>query len=151
MLQTSITEYAWNFISVKLKISCFIYHQVQHWDSEFLTIRGRCLFEMFPSFAIWKVICISTWFFLATNFFIGAWLLWAPLMVSQRIKSLALTQETWVRSLGRENPLEKGMVTHSNILAWRILWTEEPGRRQSTGSQRIGHDRATNTQTHMLA
>ena len=68
-------------------------------------------------------------------------MLWAPLMVSQRIKNLALTQETWVRSLGQENPLEKGMVTHSSILAWRILWTEEPRRLQSTGSQRIGHDR----------
>ena len=78
-------------------------------------------------------------------------MLWAPLMVSQRIKNLALTQETWVRSLGKENPLEKGMVTHSSILAWRILWTEEPRRLQSTGSQRIGHDRATNTQTHMIA
>ena len=78
-------------------------------------------------------------------------MLWAPLMVSQRIKNLALTQETWVRSLGQENPLEKGMVTHSSILAWRILWTEEPRRLQSTGSQRIGHDRVTNTQTHMIA
>ena len=64
-------------------------------------------------------------------------MLWAPLMVSQRIKNLALTQETWVRSLGQENPLEKGMVTHSSILAWRILWTEEPGGLQSMGSQRV--------------
>ena len=45
-------------------------------------------------------------------------MLWAPLMVPQRIKNLALTQEMWVRSLGQENPLEKGMVTHSSILAW---------------------------------
>ena len=49
-------------------------------------------------------------------------------------------QETRVRSLGREDPLEKEMVTHSSILAWRIHWTEEPGRLQSTGSQRVGHD-----------
>ena len=48
--------------------------------------------------------------------------------------------ETWVRSLGRENPLEEGMATHSSILAWRIPWTEEPGRLQSMGSQRVGHD-----------
>ena len=48
--------------------------------------------------------------------------------------------ETWVQSLGREDPLEKEMATHSSILAWRILWTEEPGGLQSTGSQRVGHD-----------
>ena len=48
--------------------------------------------------------------------------------------------ETGVRSLGREDPLEKEMVTHSSILAWRISWTEKPGRLQSSGSQRVGHD-----------
>ena len=51
--------------------------------------------------------------------------------------------ETRVRSLGREDPLEKEMVTHSSILAWRISWAEEPGRLQSMGSQRVGHDWAT--------
>ena len=51
-------------------------------------------------------------------------------------------QETWVRSPGQEDPLEKGMATHSSILAWRIPWTEEPGGLQSIGSQRIGHDRS---------
>jgi len=50
------------------------------------------------------------------------------------------TQETRVRSLGREDPLEEGMATHSSILAWRISWTEEPGGLQSIGSQRVGHD-----------
>ena len=49
-------------------------------------------------------------------------------------------QETWVQSLGREDPLEEGMATHSSILAWRIPWTEEPGRLQSIGSQTVGHD-----------
>ena len=49
------------------------------------------------------------------------------------------TQEMWVRSLGWEDPLEKEMATHSSILAWRILWTEEPDRLQSMGSQRVGH------------
>ena len=52
-------------------------------------------------------------------------------------------QETWVRSLGREDPLEKEMATRSSILAWRIPWTEEPGGLQSTGSQSVGHDWAT--------
>ena len=51
-----------------------------------------------------------------------------------------LMQETRVRSLGREDPLEKEMATHSSILAWRIPWTEKPSRLQSTGSQRVGHD-----------
>ena len=50
------------------------------------------------------------------------------------------TQETWVRSLGWEDPLEEGMATHSSILAWRIPWTEEPGGLQSMGLQRVGHD-----------
>ena len=53
-------------------------------------------------------------------------------------------QETRVRSLDWEGPLEKGMATHSSILAWRIPWTEEPGRLQSIGSQRVRHDLATN-------
>ena len=52
------------------------------------------------------------------------------------VKNLPAMQETWVRSLGREDPLEKGMATHSGILAWRIPWIEEPGRLPSMGSQR---------------
>ena len=64
---------------------------------------------------------------------------WASL-VAQRLKRLPAMQETWVRSLGWEDPLEKEMATHSSILAWRIPWTEEPGGLQSTGSQRVGHD-----------
>ena len=60
--------------------------------------------------------------------------------MAQRLKRLPAIQETWVRSLGWEDPLEKEMATHSSILAWRIPWTEEPGGLQSTGSQRVGHD-----------
>ena len=56
-------------------------------------------------------------------------------------------QETWVQPLGREDPLEKEMVTHSSILAWKIPWMEEPGRLQSMGPQRVGHDRATSLLT----
>ena len=55
--------------------------------------------------------------------------------MAQRLKRLLPMQETWVRSLGREDPLEKEMATHSGILAWRIPWTEELGRLQSTVSQ----------------
>ena len=61
-------------------------------------------------------------------------------LVTQMVKNLPAVWETWVRSLGREDPLEKEMATHSSILAWRIPWTEEPGGLQSTGSQRVGHD-----------
>ena len=61
-------------------------------------------------------------------------------LVAQRLKRLPATRETWVRSLGREDPLEKEMAIHSSILAWRIPWMEEPGGLQSTGSQRVGHD-----------
>ena len=56
-------------------------------------------------------------------------------LVAQKIKHLPTMWETWVRSLGQEDPLEKEMATHSNILAWKILGTEEPGRLQSMGSQ----------------
>ena len=56
-------------------------------------------------------------------------------------------QETWVWSLGPEDPLQKGRATHSSMLAWRTPWTEEPGRLQSMGSQSVGHDWATNTLT----
>ena len=61
-------------------------------------------------------------------------------LVAQRLKRLPAMQETWVQSLGRGDPLEKEMATHSSILAWRIPWTEEPGGLQSPGSQRVGHD-----------
>ena len=64
---------------------------------------------------------------------------WASL-VAQRLKRLPAMQETWVRSLGRQDPLEKEMATHSSIPAWTIPWSEEPGRLQSMGSQRVGHD-----------
>ena len=54
--------------------------------------------------------------------------------------NLPVVQETQVRSLGWEDPLERGMSTHASILAWRILWTEEPGGLQLSGSQTVGHD-----------
>ena len=61
-------------------------------------------------------------------------------LVAQMVKRLPAMQETWVRSLGREDPLEKEMATHSSILAWRIPWTEEPGRLQSMGLRRVRHN-----------
>ena len=65
--------------------------------------------------------------------------LWAPLM-DQMVKSLPTMQETLVQFLCWEDPVKKGMVTHSSILAWRIPWTKEPGRLQSMGQQRVRHN-----------
>ena len=59
------------------------------------------------------------------------------------VKCLSTMRETWVRFLGREDPLEKEMATHSSTIAWKIPWTEEPGRLQSTGSPRVRHELAT--------
>ena len=64
---------------------------------------------------------------------------WASL-VSQTAKNPLAMQETWIRSLDWEDPLEKGMATHSSILAWRTQWTKEPGGLQSMVSQTVGHD-----------
>ena len=68
-------------------------------------------------------------------------------LLAQTAKNPRAKQETWVRSLGWEDPLEKEMATHSSVLAWRSPWTEEPGRLQSRGSQRVRHDWATRYST----
>ena len=73
--------------------------------------------------------------------------IWASL-VAQTVKNLPAMWETQVWSLGQKDSLEEDMTTHYSILAWRIPWTEEPGGLQSMGSQRVGHDWATNTHTH---
>ena len=65
---------------------------------------------------------------------------WQASLVAQRLKCLSTMRETRVQSLGWEDPLEKEMATHFSILAWRIPWSEEPGRLQSMGLQRVGHD-----------
>ena len=61
-------------------------------------------------------------------------------LVAQMVKRLSTMRQTWVQSLGWENPLEKEMAILSRTIAWKIPWTEEPGRLQSMGSQRVGHD-----------
>ena len=77
-------------------------------------------------------------------------LAWASL-VAQIIKRLPAVQETRVQSLGQENPLEKGIATHSSTLSWKIPWTEEPGRLQSIGLQRVRHDLATSLSFFVLS
>ena len=69
--------------------------------------------------------------------------------MAQMVKNLPTVQETYVQSLDREDPLEEKMATHSNILAWKIPWTEEPGELQSIGLQRIGHNRSDLAHTHI--
>ena len=64
-------------------------------------------------------------------------------LIAQMVKNLPAMQETWVQFLGQEDPLEKGMATHSSILAWRIPWTEEPGGLQSIEVQRVRYDLVT--------
>ena len=66
--------------------------------------------------------------------------IWGASLVAQRLKRLPGMRETWVRSLSQEDPLEKEMAAHSSTLAWRIPWREEPGKLQSMGSQRVGHN-----------
>ena len=63
-----------------------------------------------------------------------------PSLVAQTVKRLSTMWEIWVQSLGWEDPLEKEMAIHSRTIAWKIPWTEEPGRLQPMGSQRVGHD-----------
>ena len=79
------------------------------------------------------------------------WVLWVPgtSLVAQMVKNLPTIEKTRVWSLGREDPLEKGMAIHSSILAWRIPWTEEPGRLQSMGLQRVAHDWVSNTHGYL--
>ena len=69
---------------------------------------------------------------------------------SSVVKNPSAVQETWIPSLGREDPLEKGLATCSSILAWRIPWTEDPGGLQSVLSQTVGHNLATNTFDQLL-
>ena len=87
---------------------------------------------------------LDTW--VIHNKYLLSNLQWTSL-VAQMVKNLPGMRETWVQSLGQEDTLEKRMATHSSILTWRISWTEEPGRLQSVGSQRVRHDWATNNLT----
>ena len=66
--------------------------------------------------------------------------------MAQMVKNPPAVWEIWVQSLGQEDLLQKGMATHSNILAWKIPWTEEPGRLQSMGHERVGYDIVTKQQ-----
>ena len=79
-----------------------------------------------------------------------SWVTLSTSLVSQMVNRLSTMREIWVRSLGREDPLEKEMAIHSSTIAWKIPWTEEPGRLQSMGSQRVRHDWATSLLHHFI-
>ena len=103
-----------------------------------------CVWLYWGIFVVWKMVHVV---YNLTNFDVcihNGLLKW-----HSGIKSSPAVQETWVWSLGQEDPLEKGMPTHSSILAWRIPWTEEPGRLQSMGSQRVRQDSVTNSFIHL--
>ena len=85
-----------------------------------------------------------------TSIIKGISLLIMYITLAQQVKNLPAMQKTRVWSLGWENPLEEEMATHSSILAWKILWTEEPGRLQSMGSQRVEHSWVTKHIAHIL-
>ena len=91
--------------------------------------------------------CTARWLLYVNIYWLFFWILFLCRpnisLVAQMVKCLPMMQETWVRSLGREDALEKEMATHSSILASKIPQTEEPSRLQSMGSQRVGHDWAT--------
>ena len=110
-------------------------------------------FHCFPIYFPWSdgsfkpIFSLSTFTFIKRLFSSSS--LSSP--VAQRLKRLPAMQETQVRSLGWEDPLEKEVATHSSILAWRIPWMEEPGGLQFTGSQRVGHDWATSLSLSLSA
>ena len=83
-----------------------------------------------------RLVILSGFIVILSGFIISFW----TSLVAQIVKRLSTMRETWVRSLGREDPLEKEMAIHSSTIAWKIPWTEEPGRLQSMGLQRVGHD-----------
>ena len=110
----------------------------------------------FPTSLLLHVISCLFYFFIANlmgvkwylSFFICIFLIIC--LVAQRLKRLSAMRETRVQSLGWEDPLEKEMATYSSTLAWRIPWTEEPGRLQSVGLLRVGHNWATSLSLYTL-
>ena len=90
-------------------------------------------------YSVFSFVSVFTFFYVKNGLLVCLFVLRASL-VAQRLKHLPGMWETRVRSLDREDPVEKAMAPHSSTLAWRIPWREEPGRLQSMGSQRVGHD-----------
>ena len=96
-------------------------------------------FDLGERDSIFYLFLLIAFYYISTPFYPHLDQAWTSL-VAQTVKNLSAMQEAQVQSLGGEDPLEKGMATHSTILAWRIPWTEEHGELQSMGSQRVGPD-----------
>ena len=99
-----------------------------------------CLEEMSPTFTQLQMKEDQHLFKICRTVFMGRLMVLRASLVVQTVKNLPAMQETWDPSLGWEDPLEKEMKTQSNILVWKITWTEEPDRLQSIGLQRVRHD-----------
>ena len=119
--------------SMKKRNSMSCIENVMHFNSKFSSGSTYCFVNMLDFFSPY---CVT----FSDIYFIFLYLSGMASPVAQTIKRLPTMRETWVRSLGREDPLEKEIATHSSILAWKIPWTEEPGRLQSVGSQRVEHN-----------
>ena len=119
---------------------------LQHYSSKASILRHSAFFIVqlsYPYMTTRKTIALTRQTFVGKVMSLLFNMLSRLVLVVQTVKRLPVMRETQVQSLGWEDPLEKEMATHSSILAWRILWIEEPGRLQSTGLQRVGHDWAT--------
>ena len=132
-------------------ILIFIFLVINDITHPFLHLSSVIFFEEVCSHLLFTVFLLLYFGSICPRYklFIGYVICWYFLqfMVTQMVKNPPAVQETRVRSLGREDPLEKGMATHSSVLAWGIPWTEEPGGVQSMGWQRVGCDWATNTRS----
>src|SRR5574341_512269 len=99
-----------------------------------------CLFQLMMHLGDHSIKCIKHFTYSFLKIHKNSLWICGYVLMAQTVKNLPGAQETWVRSLGQEDPLEKEMATYSSILAWRTPWTEEHGGLESTGSQRVGHD-----------
>ena len=95
-----------------------------------------------PYMTTGKTIALTRWTFVGKVMSLLFNMLSRTSLVAQMVERLSIMWETWVRSLGREDPLKKEMATHSSVLAWRIPWMDKPGSLQSMGPHRVGHDRS---------
>ena len=102
----------------------------------YLSVKGRCVSQMWAELFPWGGRLGAP----PLRFGGGVGVLGEPSLVAQAVKCLPAMRESRVRSLGWEDHLEREMATHSSTLAWKIPWTEDPGRLQSMGSERVGHD-----------
>ena len=117
-----------------------------HFSKLVLSIKAKLTQKLYDSVILFIEIQYQKWYKCTSKdlyYYLQIAILFMASLVAQRLKHLPPMRETQVPSLGQEDPPEKEMATHFSILAWRIPWTEEPGRLQSTGSQTVGHDWAT--------